>query len=144
MSTITKNTEKRQWKKLIISTTASGLGMWIVGGLWHNLILPNINSKLEAHHEGIGIMLIAYFILAFLMAFLYLQINKTNNLITDGLKLGVLIGILWVFPHGLAMAGTHNTSILYEIKNGIYHIFEQGIGGIIISLVFKYSKRKIE
>jgi demethylmenaquinone methyltransferase/2-methoxy-6-polyprenyl-1,4-benzoquinol methylase len=126
---------KRQWK-WIISTIASGLGMWITGGLWHNLILPNITSNNEAHHEGLGITLIAYFILAFLMTFLFSRISKTDNLIIYGLKLGVLVGVLWVFPHGLAMAGTHDTSIVYEIKNTMYHIFEQGTGGIIIGWIY--------
>ena len=140
MTLKTKSIEKGQWKKLLLSTIASGLGMWIIGGLWHNLILPNVNSNIEAHHEGIGIMLIAYFILAFLMTYLYSLVNKTNHSIVIGLKLGVIIGVLWVFPHGLAMAGTHDTSIIYEIKNTLYHIFEQGMGGLIISLVFKYPK----
>ena len=130
------------WKSLVIATLASGLGMWIIGGLWHNLILPSVNSNLEAHHEGIGIMLIAYFILAFLMVYLYSLVYKTNHSMVNGLKLGVLIGILWVFPHGLAMAGTHETSILYEFKNTLYHIFEQGVGGIIISAIFGYSSKK--
>lgn len=138
----TKSIEKGQWKKLLLSSIASGLGMWILGGLWHNLILPNVSSNVEAHHEGLGITLIAYFILALLIAYLYSLVYKTNHSMVNGLKLGVLIGILWVFPHGLAMAGTHDTSILYEIKNTFYHVFEQGIGGIIISLVFKYPKRK--
>jgi len=142
MTLQTKSIEKRQWKNLLFSTIASGLGMWIIGGLWHNLIMPSISSGTEAHHEGLGITLIAYFILAFLTAFLYSLVYKTNHSIISGLKLGVLVGVLWVLPHGLAMAGTHDTSIIYEIKNTLYHIFEQGIGGLIISLVFIYPKKE--
>jgi hypothetical protein len=125
-------------KKLLLSTLASGLGMWIIGGLWHNLILPGFNDNVEAHHDGLGITLIAYFILAFLMAYIYFLIYKGNVSVIKGLKFGVLIGILWVFPHGLAMAGTHDTSIIYEFKNTFYHMFEQGIGGIIICLIIRY------
>ncbi len=138
------NREKRkngQWKKLVLSTFAGGFGMWVVGGLWHNLILPNFSDTVEAHHDGLGITLIAYFILAFLMAYIYLLIYKGNDSVFNGLKSGVIIGILWVFPHGLAMAGTHDTSIIFELKNTIYHIFEQGIGGIIISLIFRFPGR---
>lgn len=133
-----KNT---QWKKLLLSTLAGGIGMWIIGGLWHNLILPSVNDSIEVHHDGLGLTLIAYFILAFLMAYIYFLIYNGNFTVINGLKLGVLIGILWVFPHGLAMAGTHDTSIIYEFKNTFYHMFEQGIGGIVISLVFKYPIR---
>lgn len=144
MTLKTKSIGKELWKKLLLSTIASGFGMWIIGGLWHNLILPNVNSNVEAHHEGLGITLIAYFVLAFLMAYLYSLVYKTNHSMISGLKLGILIGILWVFPHGLTMAGTHDTSIIYEIKNTLYHIFEQGIGGFIIGLIFKNINRKSE
>lgn len=132
-------TSKTQWKKILISTPACGIGMWIVGGLWHNLILPIFNKDIEAHHDGLGILLIAYFILAFLMAYLYSIIRSSSDSVPNGLMFGAIIGILWVFPHGLAMAGTHDTSIMYEIKNALYHVVEQGIGGIIISLIFKFS-----
>ena len=49
--------------KLFIATAVGGLGMWIVAGLWHNLLLPIINENATAHHEGLGIGLIAYIIL---------------------------------------------------------------------------------
>ena len=83
------NREKRkngQWKKLVLSTFAGGFGMWVVGGLWHNLILPNFSDTVEAHHDGLGITLIAYFILAFLMAYIYLLIYKGNDSVFNGLK----------------------------------------------------------
>ena len=112
--------------------------MWIIAGLWHNLVLPSITENVEAHHEGIGIMLIAYFILAFLMSWLFTMIlTNISNPILSGLKIGVIVGILWVFPHGLAMAGVHETSIFYEIKNALWHTIEQGTGGIIIALFFR-------
>ena len=126
--------------KILTSTIVGGLSMWILAGLWHNLILPTVNKNIHAHHEGIGILLIAYFILAFFMTYVYTLINKKNKPVLEGLKIGILIGIIWVFPHGLAMAGTHDTSILYEIKNTIWHIFEQGVGGIIMAAFLKNIK----
>jgi len=84
------------------------------------------------------IMLIAYFILAFLMVYLFENINKKDKYLLEGLRIGGIVGILWVFPHGLAMAGAHNTSILYEINNAVWHRIEQGFGGMIIGLI--YSK----
>ncbi len=123
--------------RLLIATLASGIGMWIIAGLWHNLILPEINENVQAHHDGIGLMLIAYIILGFLMSYVYSLLAKGDKPIFIGLKIGIIIGILWVFPHGLVMAGAHNTSILYEIKNTIWHMFEQGVGGIIIASILR-------
>lgn len=116
--------------------------MWILAGLWHNLLLPLVDKNAEAHHEGLVIMLIAYFILAFLMVYLFEISNKNNNYLLEGIRVGGVVGILWVFPHGLAMAGAHNTSILYEIQNVIWHIVEQGLGGIVIGFVYKKLQRE--
>ena len=127
---------KTKLRKLIIATFVGGFGMWVVAGLWHNLILPNVDENVHPHHEGLGLLLVAYFILAILMAYIYSLSYKGVNPIMEGLRLGVVVGLLWVFPHGLAMASTHSTSIVYEINNAIWHIVEQGIGGVIIALVY--------
>lgn len=122
--------------KLILSTLAGGLAMWITAGLWHNLILPAVNENIHAHHEGLAIGLIAYLILSFLMIYIYPMFWPGEKIaVIKGLKIGVFIGIVWVLPHGLALAGIHHTSILYELKNTLYHVFEQSIGGIVISLL---------
>lgn len=122
---------------IIAAGVISGLGMWIIAGLWHNLILPSVNENIHPHHEGIVIMLMAYLILGLLMSYVYSLLNREPSRLFNGLRLGIIAGILWVFPHGLAMAGVHNTSIAYEIQNAIWHIVEQGIGGIIIAFVHK-------
>jgi len=126
---------KTKLLKLLIATLVGGFGMWIIAGLWHNLILPSFNKNVQAHHDGLGLMLVAYFILAILMAYIYSLSYKGGKPLIEGLKIGVIIGILWVFPHGLAMAGTHDTSVIYEVKNTLWHMIEQGIGGIIIALI---------
>ncbi len=122
--------------KLLVATLAGGLSMWIIAGLWHNLILPFFNENTHAHHDGLGLMLLAYFILAFLMAYLYSFSFIGNKPALQGLKLGLVRGLLWVLPHGLAMAGVHGTSVIYEFKNAAWHLIEQGIGGVIIGLVY--------
>jgi len=127
---------KINFKKLILATLLSGFGMWVTAGLWHNLILPRINPDIYAAHEGIFIGLIAYVLLALVMSYLFPFYSQKKNYIIGGLIFGAVIGFLWVFPHSLALAGAHKTSIIYEIKNGIYHLFEQGIGGIIIALIY--------
>jgi hypothetical protein len=122
--------------KPIIAVIISGLVMWIIAGLWHNLVLPNINENIQGHHEGLGIMLIGYFILSLLMTYIYSLVSKNNMNLITGLKIGIISGLLWVLPHGLVMAAAHNTSIMYEFENSLWHMFEQGIGGVIISLVY--------
>ena len=126
------------YKKLIIVTVVTGFSMWVISGLWHNLILANFYaSETEASHEGIGILLIAYLILALIMSYIYPLGYKGGRPIVEGLRFGTLIGLLWVFPHELAMVGAHGDSILYVFKNAVWHMVEQGIGGIIIGLIYQ-------
>ncbi len=122
--------------KLLIATLAGGLSMWIIAGLWHNLILPSLDESIQGHHDGLGLMLIGYFLLSFLMTYVYSFMNKGKKNLIDGLKIGSVCGLLWVLPHGIVMAAAHHTSVIYEFKNALWHVFEQGIGGMIISLVY--------
>lgn len=58
-------------KKIVLATLSSGFVMWVVAGVWHNLIMTTLYEDTHATHEGIGILLIAYFILALFMSYLY-------------------------------------------------------------------------
>ena len=124
-------------KKFIISTVASGVGMWAVAGIWHNIIMQALYKETHATHEGIGIMLVAYLVLGLIMAYMYPLGYKGGKIYLEGLRFGVIIGILWVFPHELVMAGAHHgKSIAYVFKNAAWHMVEQGIGGIIVALIY--------
>ena len=132
-------------KKLIQSTLTGGVGMWVLSGLWHNLILANFYmSETEATHEGIGILLVAYLVLSLIMAYIYPLGYKGGRPVIEGLRFGIVIGLLWVFPHDLAMAGAHGESISYVFKNAAWHLFEQGFGGIIVGLVYGRNPFRIE
>ena len=110
---------KLNLRKLILSTLIGGLGMWIIAGIWHNLIMANLYKDVHATHEGLGVLLVAYFILALIMAYIYPLGYKGKSTVIEGLRFGNIIGLLWVFPHGLAMAGAHGDSIIY--LGGINH-----------------------
>ena len=124
-------------KAFALATVAGGVTMWALAGIWHKIVaVAFYTSETEAKHEGIGIIFLAYIILALFMAYLYPLVSQGGNIAIEGLKVGVFIGLLWVFPHGLAMAGAHGQSIPYVFKNAAWHVVEQGIGGIVIAYVF--------
>jgi len=116
--------------------------MWVSGGLYHNLIMPAVNENMHPHHEGLGIALIAYILLGLLMSYFYQNSKDSHDSLMKGLKIGMIIGVLWVFPHGLTMAAVHESSFSYQITNTIYHVVEQGIGGICIFIASSYFNKK--
>lgn len=122
-------------KQYIIATLASGIAMWALAGLWHKLLAVSFYTReTHASHEGVGIILVAYLVLALIMAYLFPIHKMTGTPIISGMIFGAVIGLLWVFPHELAMAGAHGKPLGYVFKNAVWHIVEQGIGGIVIAL----------
>lgn len=61
----------------------------------------------------------------------------------QGAKFGALVGLLWVLPHGLAMAGAHGTSVVYVLKNSLWHVFEQGLGGAVFASLLGARRRTV-
>lgn len=123
-------------KQLVIATVASGFVMWALAGLWHKILAVAFYTReTHASHEGVGIILVAYLILGLLMTYLFPAPKPDHNLLVAGLIFGAIIGVLWVFPHELAMAGAHGKPLAYVFKNAAWHIVEQGMGGVAIALV---------
>lgn len=123
--------------RLLLATLAGGLAMWALAGIWHTLILARFyEAEAGATHEGTGIILVAYLVLGVLMAYLYPRGYKGGPPALEGLRFGVVIGLLWVFPHELAMAGAHGAPLPYVFQNAAVHMVEQGLGGILIGLVY--------
>ena len=140
----TTSYNQRNWKKLLLSTLAAGIAMWVLAGFWHTILAVHFyKNETNAEHEGIGVIFLAYLVLGFIMSYLYMNGYKKKDTLIEGFVFGGIIGVLWVFPHELAMAGAHGESISYIIKNAIWHIPEQGFGGIIISLIYKYPIKKV-
>jgi len=130
-------------KKLILAALAGGIGMWLLAGLWHEIIMAQFyTAETNASHAGTGIIFTAYLVLGLLMAYLYPLGYKGGRPWLEGLRFGILIGILWVFPHELAMAGAHSGPLPYVFKNAAWHMVEQGAGGIIVGLIYSKIKKK--
>ena len=125
------------YRKLIFATLAGGVVMWLAGGIWHELIAATLYAGEEGNpHDGIAIILVGYLTGAAIMAYIYPLGYKGGRPIIEGLKFGILMGILWVFPHDLSLAGSSDISMAYIFKNTAWHIVEKSIGGIVIALIY--------
>jgi hypothetical protein len=125
-------------KRLILVAGVSGLAMWLVAGLWHEIVMAHFyQANAHTEHQGLGTILLAYLILGVLMAYLYHRGDKGEAPLKYGLQFGMIIGLLWVFPHELAMAGAHGESMAYVIKNALWHMVEQGIGGVVLAYSYQ-------
>lgn len=131
-------------KKSISLTLLCALCMWLLAGLWHKVIMVQFyRQETGAEHEGTLVIFIAYLVLSSIMVYLYRSYSMDDKSIKRGFIFGAVMGVLWVFPHELAMAGAHRESLSYVFINGIWHVFEQGAGGIVLAwLSSRISQRQ--
>jgi len=131
-------------KAMLVASVLGALVMWITGGVFHEIIFSRFFARETGvnEHQGVAIIFVACLILALMMTYLIVNLAKGEVKIADGIKYGVFAGVLWVFPHGLAIAAAHGESLSYEVLNGLYHVFEQGLGGVVIAMVYQRMTRE--
>jgi hypothetical protein len=128
-------------KNFVLPALASAVLMFLLAGLAHEIIFAQFFAEnTDAEHEGTLIILAAYMLLAAIMVFAYKKVFTTDPGVWNSIVFGAVIGVLWVFPHGLAMAGAHGESISYQFVNAAWHMIEQGVGGFAIWFTIRKIK----
>ncbi|MCH8904976.1 MAG: hypothetical protein IIA45_13805 [Bacteroidetes bacterium] len=128
--------------KLLLATLASMVVMLGLGYLWHEVIMMDQYAEWSHAPEGwttnIKYVAIGYLMLAGLMSYVYPYGYKGGSKIMEGFKFGAIMGMIWVLPHALIEVGSEyapRMAVVYEA----WHILEQGIGGMIIGLIYGKS-----
>jgi hypothetical protein len=122
----------------LLATVAGGVAMWIVAGLWHEVIAAAFYADvIETAHQGVGIILLAYLLLAGFMTFFIRHTRVSQNILITGGVIGAITGVLWVFPHELSLAAAHGEPLADVLVNAAWHVIEQGLGGLVIAATTK-------
>ena len=128
-------------KKFVGAWVVGAVVMFVLAGLWHMVILSGFYAR-HAYfpaREGalIGYIFLGYIVLALLMAYVYPKGYSDGSPAAQGLKFGVIIGILWVLPHGIVLYGVHHSGTRALILvDTIWHMVEQGVGGLVIGAIY--------
>ena len=127
-------------KKMLFALIAGFIAMFLLSGLWYTLIMADFyeaNSPSTAFAEPkMQFIVLGYLILALLMAYIYPLGHKGGSPLIEGLKFGVVMGLLWILPIGVVLFGVIESSGTLLVVDAIWHLVEQGIGGIVIGLVY--------
>lgn len=137
-------------KKLIIATIAGGIVMFLLAGLFH-MMIPMIKDNYAAWMAEANprrdmvepihfvMVVVSYVILALLMAYIYPLGYKGGSPIKEGFVFGALMGLLSRVPVALVVWSTLFVDKNWVITEGIWHMLEEGIGGIVIAFVYGKS-----
>lgn len=126
-------------RKLILATIAGLAAMLFLSAIWHDLLMhdfyaahsPTLRPEPLLRLIGLG-----YFILTTLMVVIYPKGYEGGVPWLEGLRFGMLIGILHALPRGLVLYGAEgcHTGMLVVV-DAAWHLAEQGAGGIVIALI---------
>ena len=110
----------------------------LLSGLWHVLLMSDFYESAGAGREApifwaIGL---AYLVVGFIMSYLYPKGYEGGSPISEGLKFGALIGLLWWFPTNLVLYATLEGPFTTVFVDGGWHLVEQGLAGIAVAMVY--------
>jgi len=125
-------------QKLLLSTVAGGVVMLLLSGLWHTALMSDLYaSELSREEPNMILITVAYLILALLMSYMYPKGIEGTNKIANGIKFGVLVGLIWILPVFLVLnAVMEFGSIRVTLIDAVWHMVEQGCGGVVIALIY--------
>ncbi len=135
------------FKKFTLSFILSGIVMCLLAYVWH-MVYPGESLYANPDFYGaqgdinraeplIQYILLGYLFLAVFMAYTYPKGYEGGSLLSEGFKFGAIIGLVWVIPHGIVLYGVQGlTSGMAIIYDGLWHVVEQGIGGIVIAYIY--------
>ena len=128
-------------KKMILSTLAGFVAMFALAYLWHVIVMGSFYDEQFANTARAApqfpFIVLAYLVLAILMAYIYPIGYKGGTAVSEGIKFGILIGLLSALPSNLVTYGVSNVpSLAGPIVDAIWHVLEQGVGGIVVALVY--------
>jgi len=127
-------------KKFVSTTLATGLAMFLLGGAWHMGIMGDFYREHSSNPNEpiLGFIILGYLVLAAIMTYVYpLGENKKEVAWMDGLRFGVIVGLIWVTPHAIILIGAEAVAPISVVVDGLWHLVEQGIGGIVLATVFR-------
>ncbi len=130
---------------MLLALLGGGIIMFLLSGLWYMVLMKDFYAQYASEHlmlPEVNLMAIGlgYLILAWLMSYVYPIGYKGGTPWWEGMKFGIIIGLLWVLPNGLVISGVWEYNSTQLIVDSIWHVVEQGVGGLIIGMIYgKYQ-----
>ena len=126
-------------RKLIVSWAAAFVATIALHYFFKKMFMPEFYE--EHFLRGVTIshpnfILIAYAALIFLMSFAYPYYYRGGFPVLEGMKFGLVIGLLW---RGLFLLVEYGNGVIDSdmvIVDGGWHMLEEGVTGIIIGAVY--------
>lgn len=126
--------------KLLLATVVGFVVIFVLSGLWHSLIMGDFYADQAAAvsrpEMNMGMVIVGNVILALLMSYMFPMGYKGGAAVGEGLRFGVLVGLLWTLPLELIFVGVWNVPLTLALVDSGWHVVEEGLAGIAIAMVY--------
>ncbi len=115
------------FKKFSMAVVGGFFAMFILSGLWHRVILKSFYTEhltSTLAEPNILFIVLGYLILEAIMAYLYPLGYKGGSPLKEGLRFGIIIGLLWYLPFNVIMIGVVGKSgtlvVVHRLGSGVW------------------------
>ena len=126
--------------KLLAACISSFLIMFVMSAIWYSIVIADFyktHAPVNARgHDLFTFLVLGYLVQALIMAYIYPQVYEGGHPISEGLKFGMIMGLLCYLPYSLVDYGVNDVSLKLKLVESGWHVIEKGIGGIIIALIY--------
>ena len=136
-------------KKLLFATLASTAVMFALAGLYTGVladefIVNDVDPALLRSPPNLMLVASGYFLLALLMALLFPRLGRlSKSPAISGLYFGLATGVCWLMPYSLVLFGVYKFPYVALPLDFAWALVEQGIGGLVIGLIYGKAKNAI-
>ena len=129
-------------KKFFLATLAGFVVMFLLSWLGHEVLLTGMfesNPMAPIERETplmLGIV-VAYLVIALLMAYIYPRGVEGEQIFGNGLRFGILMGLFWSLPISLILYSTlADVEFMRVVAETVWHMIEEGVGGVVIAYTY--------
>lgn len=127
-------------KKWFLAGLLGFVVIFILSSLWYMVIMAGFyktqNAEIMREQFNFPFIVLGYLVLAFLMSYIYPIGYKGGPPVKEGLRFGVLVGLLVYLTTNLTLYGVWNFTLAGALVDAGYHVVEEVVGGIVIALVY--------
>jgi hypothetical protein len=134
-------------RKFTLAAIAYIIVTFAVAASWHLLLFKDLYDQLAIFTRKeplIPLGIVSILMQALVLAYLYPSVYRGGSPVKEGLRFGLLIGILMASIAVFAEAGKQNVSSLatWLVFETAYYLLQFGVLGVIIGLIYGRSIRR--
>ena len=110
------------------------------GVIAREFIAHNVDSTMLRQPINLVLVFVGYALLALLMTTLYGRfVRGPKSSAWSGLRFGAMAGVCWLMPYSLVLFGVYRFHYVALPMDFGWALIEQGIGGLVIGLIYGKS-----